>query len=78
MSVCVCVWECAGQGWAEERERATQADSTLSVEPIVGPDPEYMTWTKTNGQMLNWLCHADTPDFLKNCNIEELVPVISG
>ena len=58
-------WEYKQEG-QRGRERESQADSPLSVEPNQGLAPtacEIMTWAKTKSQMLNQLSHSSVPTF---------------
>ena len=51
------VWARVGRS-GRGRERESQADSMLSVEPDMQLDfKDPMTWAKIKNQILNWLCH---------------------
>ena len=59
------VRECrGGREEQKEREKESQVDSSLSMEPEVGIDLmtlEIMTWTEMKSQTLNLLSHLGTP-----------------
>ena len=52
------MWQEEGQ---RERERESQANSPLSVEPDTGLNPT--TQAEIKSQMLNWLSHLGAPEF---------------